>query len=453
MSIVPLLRRSVEDSVIFLPIEVDARETESKFLLATEIASRGHEVLVGYKGEVESIALEGGVPGAILLKAAPSIDDISFVARLRDQGIGVLAQDEEAGIAFAEFVTFRDSRRSLDNIGVLDRFLCWGQDDFSFLYEEGINRKKLVHTGSPRVSLWGESGAVYYHKECRRIANLYGDFVLIATNFTFSTRFYRSRGYLKWARSNLPSRSVEYLRAVESAEGRIHRHLADSVVRIARNLQSKGVPIVIKCHPSEDANFYRSKLQVDKHLSFATGPIGPWIQACAWFIHHGSTTGLEALASGKPVGHLDASGLDSTISDLYTSNLYGLVLTPERDVLESFLSLDPQLLGGTEVLARKTTGAGTVRPVRDVATQLLEVAEDSVRCGTPRLAPLLHLRSVARRLGWDIGAKSKIVRAKRPGIGFRRAVRMVGRSATVLGVERPSVATVGLDCFLVDLHR
>lgn len=441
--------------MILLPIEVDARETLAKFLLATEIASRGHVAAVGYKGEIEPLATAGTTRSAILLKGPPATNNLSFAQELKEYSVTVIAQDEESGISYNKFATYRKVRRGLDNIESLDRYLCWGQDDYRALSEEYPAGGFLKLTGSPRVSLWGATGRIYFQEESEAIRERMDNFLLIGTNFAFSTNFYASRGYLKWASKNLPTSYVEYAKDTTRSEERIHRELAERVVRIAKAANASGVRVAIKCHPSEDPRFYKENLPTGSGTIVASGPIGPWIHACDWFLHHGSTAGIEALMATKPVGYLSVDTGSSEVSQHLNSGIYGSANLESLESVEAFIHerrLPPDSLV-KEIAERKIFGVGTLEPVRGVASQLLQGLDNS--SGLPGMRANLGdmIRGLGRRMGLTAGASSRIARSKRPGISLTRARHIVGRSAHLLGVEVPAITRIGVDSYFLSQAR
>jgi len=169
---------------LFLPLEVVNREYIGKLLLGVEMAVRGMPVFIGHKKWVIQLALKATEPGILFYKDAGK--DEGFMRRLKEKGFGLVAQDEEAGIIYREYVDFYNRRHSLAGIPALDKFYTWGSEEYEFLNNKFYRDRNtnILNTGAIKTVLWGDSGREYFAQHIADIKKRYGRFVIFISNFT-----------------------------------------------------------------------------------------------------------------------------------------------------------------------------------------------------------------------------------------------------------------------------
>ena len=142
---------------IYLHVEISSRELDSKLLLATLAASRGHEILVSdMSGILYGIKSGFLAPGIFHTKSlTPTKEKIRRHQILKKKGFLISSIDEEAGLdieGYDEFSKTRYSEQTMEQSSVV---FTWGDDDTESLKKKFPNySSKIIKTGSPRVDLW-----------------------------------------------------------------------------------------------------------------------------------------------------------------------------------------------------------------------------------------------------------------------------------------------------------
>ena len=142
---------------IYLHVEISVRELDSKLLLATLAAARGHQVIVS---DMESIikGINSGVltPGIFHTKSiTPSDNKIARHEALINKGFKITSIDEEAGLDIDGYEEFSKSRYSDQTIEQTAAIFGWGDEDVQSLKKVYKKYTSKIHkTGSPRADLW-----------------------------------------------------------------------------------------------------------------------------------------------------------------------------------------------------------------------------------------------------------------------------------------------------------
>ena len=142
---------------IYLHVEISVRELDSKLLLATLAAARGHQVIVS---DMESI-LKGIdkkvlTPGIFHTKSiTPSGKKIARHESLIEKGFKITSIDEEAGLDNDGYEEFSESRYSDQTVQQASAVFGWGEEDVESLKKNYKKYESKFHkTGSPRADLW-----------------------------------------------------------------------------------------------------------------------------------------------------------------------------------------------------------------------------------------------------------------------------------------------------------
>ena len=142
---------------IYLHVEISARELDSKLLLATIAASRGHTIivsdLVGIEKGIKSGAL---APGIFHTKSlSPHKDKIARHKNIINKGFMITSIDEEGNLNDYGYEGFAKTRYSDQTIEQSTAIFGWGSDDVDTLKKIYSNHSHKIHkTGSPRADLW-----------------------------------------------------------------------------------------------------------------------------------------------------------------------------------------------------------------------------------------------------------------------------------------------------------
>ena len=142
---------------IYLHVEISSRELDSKLLLATLAASRGHKVIVS-----DLVGIEKGVnkgvlaPGIFHTKSlTPGNIKIARHQTMMENGSIITSIDEEGCLdqnGYDKFAKIRYSDKSIEQSSAV---FGWGSEDVEALkriYQK--HSSKIFKTGSPRADLW-----------------------------------------------------------------------------------------------------------------------------------------------------------------------------------------------------------------------------------------------------------------------------------------------------------
>ncbi len=424
---------------LFLPLEVVKREYLGRLCLAVEMAARGMPVFIGHKKWIIRLALDAE-PGIFFYKDAAR--DEWFVPGLRDRGFALVAQDEEAGIIYADYAEFFSRRKSLENVPNLDLFFAWGDDDYDFLARRMCTAEKcnLVKSGAVKTILWGAPGRQYFAEDIDRIRGRYGRFVIFITNFAVGNSYLPLDELLGLAEKNDGAASEQYRERYEK-ESRLMRF----VMRTSRAIVERtGLNVVIRPHPTENVdNWRRQVANLDKVFVEPEGDLSPWILASDGVLHNSCTSGIQAAASNVPVVAFGELGADlegaCSVPNAVSEPVLGLdeLLDAVVEMEDGWCRNDEARLG---VLRRKIAGAGSLRPLTDTADALVRLAGTPNKGGNARLggdSVLYDVRELYRTSGLRAQTRRRILdRNKRPPIHKRDIRRDVGRIAAMLGHGR-----------------
>ena len=142
---------------IYLNVEISSRELDSKLLLATVAAARGHRVVVSdLESILKGVSQKVLAPGIFHTKSlTPAEHKISLHKLLLEKGFKITSNDEEGGIEQNNYEWFAKNRFSDKTLNQTAAVFGWGPEDTNFLKKLYPNHSSKFHmTGSPRVDLW-----------------------------------------------------------------------------------------------------------------------------------------------------------------------------------------------------------------------------------------------------------------------------------------------------------
>ena len=142
---------------IYLSVEISARELDSKILLASIAAARGHRVIVSdFESIFKGISQGLLAPGIFHTKSlTPADHKITLHKLLVKKGFKITSNDEEAGVEQDSFEWFAKNRFSDEMIDLTSAIFTWGSQDTETLKKFYPKySSKIYMTGSPRADLW-----------------------------------------------------------------------------------------------------------------------------------------------------------------------------------------------------------------------------------------------------------------------------------------------------------
>jgi surface carbohydrate biosynthesis protein len=287
---------------LYLHVETAARELDSKLLLATVAAARGHTALVADKPSL-LLGIQSGLlsPGVFHTKSlTPSQSKLSRHQDLVDRGFVVTSIDEEGGLIDHGYETFARLRYSPETLAQAAAVFAWGPEDADTLrmvYPE--HAAKIHASGSPRADLWRSKFQPFWVKPEGAPKR---PFLLVASNmgthlrpFHESIRSEREAGYFK---RNPDSCGARFGRVAENY--RLLHAFIQGIEHISHH--NPGFDIVLRPHPVEDVEAWRVFLDGMPNVHVVReGSITAWVNHAFAVLHNGCTTALEATVAGKPI--------------------------------------------------------------------------------------------------------------------------------------------------------
>ena len=289
---------------IYLHVEISARELDSKLLLATIAASRGHEVIVSDLTGIIKGAQSGLLaPGIFHTKSlTPSEDKFARHKSLINKGFKITSIDEEGNLNDYGYHRFAKQRYSDAMIDQSSAVFGWGSDDVEALKQiYSKNSYKIYKTGSPRADLWNTLFSDYWNSTSSIPKK---PFLLVACNTGYANNIKTFKELIKFE-----SQIGRFQRDPELLKKRIGETAEDynkifSYIKALQYLSNhnKGFDIVLRPHPSEDIETWDILLKGIPNVHvIRDGPINMWVKNSFAVMHNSCTTALEATVSKKPV--------------------------------------------------------------------------------------------------------------------------------------------------------
>jgi surface carbohydrate biosynthesis protein len=321
-------------------MEIFNREYWGKVALAAQLVELNHCVTIGYNHRVRHFA-SLGQPGDVFFETKGRLpQSMEHLEVLRNKGLKLVGQDEEAGISFSKFSDFSRHRPEVKGVGYFDAFFSWGElDQKEFL--DYSQKEKIHRTGSPRTLFWGEFGARFFDSDIQQMKDKYGDYVLIISNTTSHNSIVSKRQLLGIMNEMDYDKSYsEVLESRDSWEQQAYKQTVNSVNEILNN---SDLNIVIRPHPVEDIGVWQrlfagsNRVFVDKD-----GSGTPAVHGATATVHAGSTLGLESAVAGKRTISLQKLILSEEVE--MTANEFSTCITKITDLVPAIYSENANVL-------------------------------------------------------------------------------------------------------------
>jgi len=267
---------------IFLPVEVKGRELDAKLLLLHFALEKGFGVFLGRNGM--NIGRDP-FPRGIYFDKCLSNHKIAFHEHQVERLGNKLVSFDEEGLLYGSTDDYQSHRLSKQSINLSSLIFLWGNKQRALFEPYTSDKSKLVITGSPRIDLWQPPLTSLYSSEVTSISAKYGSFILVVSNWGFTTSE-KERGI----DPNL------------SYDDNPHSLIRASFLQLVERLSSEfpDQHIIVRPHPGEREDYWRRTATLfhnNVHVIRA-GAIGPWIHAAQAVIHNNCTTGLETWMGG-----------------------------------------------------------------------------------------------------------------------------------------------------------
>jgi surface carbohydrate biosynthesis protein len=313
-------------ATLFMPVENQVRELDSKLLLACIAAKRGFSSVIGSRREMH-IHISSFPRGIYLAKSLPVHRNIIFQI-MRKLGHEIVAWDEEA-LVHPQAETYYRRRVCPLGLRYVSHLFAWGEDNAELWrqYPELPIGMPIHVTGNPRGDLLRPKMRALFEKDAEELRKTYGDFILVNTNFNHVNAFSPDLNLFRPVKK--PGEEPSFGRAARGmsrdyAEG-LREHKQDIFEKFQQLIPplEQAFPdynIVVRPHPTEDPHIYHDiAAQCERVQVTNEGNVVPWLVATRALIHNSCTTGVEAYVMGVP-----AISYRAAVNEYYDYGFYRL---------------------------------------------------------------------------------------------------------------------------------
>jgi len=291
------------DFPVYIPIETKSREFDGKLLIAAYLLNAGfRDVYLGTRMGILYETLYNR-PGIVLFKSI-SRQQETYYKQLKAKGFILALLHVEGGIHYRETKEIMQSYYPQDLLDYIDINFVFGQQvkkDIA-LYCAPEHLKKIVVSGEPRFELLKPKFAPFFRNQVQALQNLYGDFILINTNFSAGNSVTGKSSLREFILAE-PTYSDEskrlYMMKMDLLE-KVVEHYVSAIKTLSTRFAE--VNFIVRPHPSESEIVYRTTFKDLKNVFVVKeGNVAEWIIAAKGIIHYDCTTGMEAVLADKPV--------------------------------------------------------------------------------------------------------------------------------------------------------
>jgi surface carbohydrate biosynthesis protein len=309
-------------SLLILPIEERNRELDSRILIALNAIAAGFDVIVGQQWEI--FAQLADIPPSIILFKGNNAVQAEHMVTAKRAGHFVCSIEEEV-------LAVKDDREVLRCYhetarSALDLIFTQGSRQAALLRDYWPEAKGRVATvGNPRADLLRAAhvdGDADLGEAARALKQRYGRFVLFNTNLaSINPRIDDIYGYFELCvRVGVMDPNDPDDMGLLHRQFLWEREIFTTITTLAMRLAGDGVPVVMRPHPSENAEIWQRHLAGIPGLEVVReGSQVDWLKTSSLLVHSGCTTGLEAFLLGHPVLALTPGRFD--FHDFFISNL------------------------------------------------------------------------------------------------------------------------------------
>ena len=281
---------------LYLPITSQPRELDAKLLLALVAKEQGITPVLGYKTTFRA-RLPGLKPGTYLSHNAR--DQAKFNDEIAALGHRIFALDEEALVRQSDEIFLR--KHPENAFEHVHRVLCWGEDDAQMWERCDITPPcgtKIV--GNPRMDLLRPELAAYYAERVAELHDLYGEYVLLNTNFPTVNNATPQGGGVRMKNWALDDRGQQIEQEFLSNK----KAMFEATLALLKPLAEALAPLslVLRPHPNEDHTpWEKVAAELDNvHVTFEGGVV-PWLIGAKALVHNNCTTAVESAVAGTPI--------------------------------------------------------------------------------------------------------------------------------------------------------
>ncbi len=289
---------------IYLHTEIVSRELDSKLLLATLAAARGHHVIVSDLEGIEKGLRKGILPPGIFHTKSLTPGNIKIARHqtMMENGSIITSIDEEGCLdqnGYDKFAKIRYSDKSIEQSSAV---FGWGSEDVEALkriYQK--HSSKIFKTGSPRADLWKSFFSTYWGTP-RGIPQR--PFLLVPSKISYANNMKPFHEIIKTNKlGGYFERDPDKMKYMFGALSENYRKMAAFIEAIKYLAKyNNGYDIVLRPHPVENVEAWKIHFEDISNVHvIREGSLTPWINKAFAVMHNSCTSALEATISKKPV--------------------------------------------------------------------------------------------------------------------------------------------------------
>ncbi|MEJ2235537.1 MAG: hypothetical protein P8X67_16580, partial [Syntrophobacterales bacterium] len=271
---------------LLIPVENQVRELDPKLLLACIAAKHGFASVIGSHREIDlRIA---SFPRSLYLCKSFTVSNLKMFRIIRKLGHQIVSWDEEALVHLPSEMYY-SRRLSPFTMKYVSHLFAWGEDNAELWrqYPELPAGLPIHITGNPRNDMLRPEMRAFYESDVKEIRNLYGEFILVNTNFNHVNSFSPVQNLFQPVRNH--GEEPMFGKAArgmtrEYAEGfRDHKTaIFEDFQRLIPALEKEfsDYTIVVRPHPTESQDIYNSiAAQCERVRVTNEGNVVPWLMA------------------------------------------------------------------------------------------------------------------------------------------------------------------------------
>lgn len=327
-----------------MPMEIAARELDSRLLISLFATRSGLEVVTGQKWLLQKNAR--WMPKGFWIFKTLTPGDAKHMQRISRLGHRISAIDEEIpGLGDSNQRLRWVDKRSVEAV---ETIFCLGQKHVAAMtnaYPE--HKEKLIITGNPRWDFLRPELRKIYSDDAKKIQESYGRIILVNTNIGMQNSAKNSpeallRALVKDGRIDLNREDDrEFINAGEAFEKANFAAIPSLIRRLAAEFNHH--LIVLRPHPTEKLEPYEHALSgVPRVKIIREGPAAAWLSASELLIHTSCTTASECFALDRP------SVCFETIPSLMNTYLLSSALSAVAKSEDDVISTAREIFAGNE---------------------------------------------------------------------------------------------------------
>ena len=304
-------QRKVE-KIIYLPVEISARELPSREYLAEKMHAKGFKVVVGARWPMQTW---GELPPGVILWKSANTQDVGVYQEAINAGHLIALMDEELFPMRSDLGLYQASldERCLESADLI----CAHNLKQKTLYEQ-MTKTPVVVTGNPRSLVYPTAS--------------HGDRVIICTMAGTINNF--GRTFAEMVEGTVRVLGGASPTVFDFLAGQIEHEIDGYGWTRTAIADCKKLKPLIRCHPSEDVTFWEPFGEIDDRTPFNERLNDA---RCVVYVS-GCGTGLDANLAATPSVRLGSGGLgiSADFGEGVTKNIYEHVVAAKQQPMPEF---------------------------------------------------------------------------------------------------------------------